>query len=204
MEVMIERDIMRNGLGQVVDVEEQYVYPLIKSSDFAQPGRLRPRKSVLIPQRSVNDDTRVLESDAPKLWRYLTQHADFLDNRRSSIYKSRFRFAIFGIGEYSFSRWKVGISGFYKNLNFRVIEPHENQPVMLDDTCYFVPAKDRDAAEAILSYLTRSHVQDFLSAFIFWDDKRPVKAELLEQLDMSGLAHLIGMSNSESTQLALV
>ena len=40
----------------------------------------------------------------------LKQILKILDNRKSSIYNKRPRFSIFGIGDYSFSKWKVAIS----------------------------------------------------------------------------------------------
>ena len=56
-------------------------------------------------------------------WGYLLAHADLLDARSSSIYRKRPRFSVFGVGPYTFAPWKVGISGFYKTLDFRAIGP---------------------------------------------------------------------------------
>src|SRR5690606_18231930 len=106
-----------NGLGEVVDIEEDYVFPLLKSSDLGN-GRTTVRKAVLVTQKHTGDDTSEIEQRAPKTWRYLMCHADVLDQRKSSIYENRPRFSVFGIGSYSFAPWKIAISGLYKNISF--------------------------------------------------------------------------------------
>lgn len=67
-----------NGLGEPVNIEDDYVYPLLKSSDLGN-GRTAIRKSVLITQRHTGDGTSEIQRKAPKTWRYLTCHADVLE-----------------------------------------------------------------------------------------------------------------------------
>jgi hypothetical protein len=73
-----------NGLGEPVDIEEDYVFPLLKSSDLGN-RRTAIRKAVLVTQKHTGDDTSEIEQRAPKTWRYLMRHAGALDNRKSSI-----------------------------------------------------------------------------------------------------------------------
>src|SRR5690606_36168707 len=61
----------RNGMGEPVDLEDVYVYPMLKSSDIAN-GQIRyGRKFMLVTQKHVGEDTAPIESTAPKTWRYL-------------------------------------------------------------------------------------------------------------------------------------
>ena len=111
-----------NGFGELVDIEEDYVFPLLKSSDLGN-GRDRHSQSRVgytetHRRRYFGDQQR-----APRTWRYLTRHADALDDRKSSIYENRPRFSVFGIGPYSFAPWKIAISGLYKNISFVVVPP---------------------------------------------------------------------------------
>ncbi len=99
---------------------------------------------------------------------------------------------MFGVGDYAFAPWKVAISGFYKDLQFTVVGPHAGKPVVLDDTCYFVPCRSEEEARYVASLLNSVPAREFYSATIFWDAKRPVTIETLERLDLSALAIELG------------
>ncbi|PIS30066.1 MAG: hypothetical protein COT43_02570 [Candidatus Marinimicrobia bacterium CG08_land_8_20_14_0_20_45_22] len=64
-------------------------------------------------QKKPSDDTNVIETNAPKTWNYLVETTKILDSRKSIIYRKRPRFSVFGIGDYTFSPWKVAISSLY-------------------------------------------------------------------------------------------
>jgi hypothetical protein len=175
-----------NGLGETVDLERSHVYPLLKGSDLAN-GRLAPRRYVIVPQRRLGEDTGALRTSAPLLWKYLHDHRDQLDSRKSSIYVKQPAFSIFGIGDYSFAPYKVAICGLYKRLMFSVIRPHDGQPVMVDDTAYFLPFETEAAAEAAALALGSPPAQAFLQARVFWDAKRPINKALLQSLSLEAL-----------------
>jgi hypothetical protein len=179
-----------NGLGETFDLEEAYVYPMLKSSDIANPKADASTKWMLVTQCSVGDDTHVIKHSAPRTWKYLLNHAGLLDGRASAIYKGRPRFAIFGVGQYSFAPWKVAISGFYKTLNFRAVGPVRDKPVVLDDTGYFLPCENEEEARTVAVLLNGEVAQEFFRAFVFWDAKRPITADLLQRLDLSALARI--------------
>jgi hypothetical protein len=175
-----------NGLGETVELERSHVYPLLKGSDLAN-GRLAPRRYVIVPQRRLGEDTGALRTIAPLLWKYLHDHRDQLDARKSSIYVKQPAFSIFGIGDYSFAPYKVAICGLYKRLMFSVIRPHDGQPVMVDDTAYFLPFETEAAAEAAALALGSPPAQAFLQARVFWDAKRPINKALLQSLSLEAL-----------------
>jgi len=181
---------LKNGLGEPVNLENNYLYPLLKSSDIAH--QKSSSRYVLVTQSKVGAETDSIAIHAPLTWRYLSQYQAFFDRRKSSIYKGKPPFSIFGVGDYSFAPWKVAISGLYKKLAFCLISPHEGKPVMLDDTCYFLACQSQSEA-VLLEHLLNSKVaQEFLSAFIFWDAKRPITASLLNRLDVFKLADELG------------
>ncbi len=182
----------RNGLGEKVELELEHLYPMLKSSEVAADGEIVPRRWMLVTQRTIGEETRTIRHRAPKTWQYLLDHAEMLDNRASSIYKNRPRFSVFGVGAYSFTPWKVAVSGFYKKLSFRVIAPYQGKPVVLDDTCYFLACRDQAEAEAIAKLLNSEPARQFFSAFIFWDAKRPITVDLLRQIDLVALARHLG------------
>jgi len=194
-ELYRENNSFRNGLGELAELEWGYLFPMLKSSEVASDGEIHPKRWMLVPQKSISEGTQTIKHIAPMTWQYLIQHASLLDRRASSIYKGRPRFSIFGVGDYSFSPWKVGVSGFYKKLKFRVIGPFQDKPVVLDDTCYFLACENKSEAVAIAELLNSEVAKDFFSAFLFWDTKRPITLELLRQLDLIQLARQSGVGN---------
>ena len=142
-----------NNLGEIVDLEDIYLFPMLKSSCIANGRVTQPRKWMLVPQRAVNESTAHIAKDAPKTWDYLMRHKALLEKRGSSIYKDRSSFSIFGVGEYSFAPWKVAISGFYHSLDFRLVTTHRNKPIVVDDTIYFIPCQSREEADLFLRTL---------------------------------------------------
>ena len=196
MEFRREADGYRNGFGELVDLEDEYLYPMFKSSDIANGLNHQPNRWMLVPQQAVGESTHLIRQLAPKTWQYLQAHGQQLDKRASSVYQNRARFAIFGVGDYSFARWKVAISGFYKKLDFRVAGPYGEKPVVLDDTCYFLACKTKEQAFFVADLLNSDMAKEFFSAFVFWDEKRPITMRLLKRLDLLTLARELGTEDT--------
>lgn len=186
MELAMGEHGWKNGFAERVDVEPDLVFPLLKGSDLAN-GRLEPRRAVIAPQTTLGEDTHALRVRAPRAWAYLTKHRSLLDARKSSIYRGRPPFSIFGVGDYAFAPWKVAISGLYKRLAFEVVGPFQGRPVLFDDTCYFLPFSTEDEARAASHALASTEARDFFTARIFWDAKRPIGKSVLQSLDLARL-----------------
>jgi hypothetical protein len=203
MEFRREGDRYCNGLGELVELEEYYIYPMLKSSGVAGGGGKDDIRRMLVTQKNVGDDTAEIERIAPKTWAYLQRHSGLLAKRGSSIYKNRPRFSVFGVGDYSFSPWKVAISGFYKKLVFVKIGPQNGKPIVLDDTSYFLSCKNAAEADYLCELLNSKTARAFYSAFVFWDAKRPITADLLRRLDLRRLARELGSEELFRTLFAL-
>ncbi len=182
-----------NKLGETVRLESSYLFPMLKSSELARPDST-PSRLMLVTQRSVGEDTSRIQHVAPMTWAYLLSHEHLFNRRSSSIYKNRPRFSIFGIGPYSFAPWKVAISGFYKRFDFRCIGPFDDRPVVVDDTCYFLPCRTEGDAALLTALLNSESAKGLLRSLAFWDAKRPITAQLLGNLDLSKLADEAGVS----------
>jgi len=190
----LEQHRYLNGSNETVRLEPEVVFPLLKSSDLA--SRRKHRKWVLLPQRSTSEPPSRMRITAPHAWSYLLRHASAIEKRRSIVYRKRPPFSIFGIGDYSFAPWKIAVSGLYKKLEFVLISPVGDKPVMLDDTCYFFPCESKQEAGLLLEMLASQPAREFLSAHIFWDSKRPITAKLLNSLDLLALSGVLGLSNA--------
>jgi hypothetical protein len=194
MEFKKEGSTFINGIGERVELEPTYIYPLLKSSDLAN-SRLTPRRYVLVTQHRPGDNTEAISKTAPKTWSYLLCHADVLDRRQSIIYQKRSRFSVFGVGRYTFSPWKVAVSGFYKKCHFEVVGKHKNKPVVLDDTCYFIPCSSEHEASFACLLLNSNLVKCFLHALVFIDSKRPITIDVLNRIDLKRVAERLGLES---------
>jgi hypothetical protein len=173
--------------GTVLDIEPEYVYPFIKSTDVFR-GRHRILSHwVIVPQQTFGAETSSLEYRSPKLWAYLTGNAAALDGRKSSIYVNRPRFSVFGHGDYTYAPFKVAVSGLHKQPVFRLVPPIDDQPVVLDDTCYFLPFDDSTEAAVVTAVLNSPQCLALIESLVFWDSKRPLTKKLLARLDLSNL-----------------
>jgi len=181
-----------NKRGECLDLEPTYVFPLLKSSDVASGRTAAAAQGMIVTQSTVAAATEPIRLSAPKTWAYLLAHAPLLDGRRSSIYRKRPRFAVFGVGDYTFAPYKVAISGLYKKLRFEVVGSHEGKPVVFDDTVYFLACPSRREAERLARLLNSDPAREFYSAAIFWDAKRPVTIDVLKRLDLQKLAEHCG------------
>ena len=173
-----------NGLGEVVDIEDEVIYPLIKSSDVKGEFLMQNRKYVIVTQHSTNEDTKLMKDKYPKAYQYLVAHAEYLDNRKSSIYKDRPRFCMFGIGDYTFKKYKVIISGLYKRTNFSMVSEIDGKSAVCDDTCYMLGFDDYDVARLILQILNSQPVQDFINSICFYDAKRAINKDMLMRINL--------------------
>jgi hypothetical protein len=175
-----------NGLGESVELEFEYLFPLLKGSDVGS-GRPWHGRYVLVPQSAVGQHTYRIRERAPKTWAYFEKHSAVLDGRRSIIYKKSPRFSIFGVGDYAFRPWRIAICGMYKCIRFRLVGPVEGRPVMFDDTVYYVSFDTEAEAIEVMSKLNSKPVLSLLSSLIFWDEKRPIKTGILNVVDWSRL-----------------
>jgi hypothetical protein len=188
----IDGTLFQNGLKEEYTLEEHYLYPLLKSSDIGNSRTHSYRKLVLITQKSVGEDTRIIKDKAPKTWQYLLDHQEYLKNRKSSIYKNKPLYSIFGVGTYSFKNWKIAISGLYKKLNFCLIKPLDGKSVMFDDTVNFLSFETEEEAKFIFRLLTSTPSLEFLESMIFWDEKRPITIDILKRLSLKAVAKELG------------
>lgn len=171
-----------NGLGETVDVEDDWIYPLLKSSDVHAGNIGSHKKYVIVTQKRVSQATDSLRETAPRLYDYLMRHVEHFNRRRSSIYRGKPQFCMFGVGDYSFMPYKIVVSGLYKDIVFRRIDPEGNKPVMIDDTCYQLGFSSHEEADGVYEQLIGEEIQTLIRSLVFRDAKRVVTRELLMRL----------------------
>lgn len=177
-----------NGLHQEINLEEDLVYGLLKSSDLKQTVIDKTRKFTIITQKKVGQDTSFIKNDFPKTFNYLHKNKTQFDLRKSSIYNNKPDYSIFGIGDYSFAPYKISISGLYKNYSFNLVLPQNGKPIMLDDTCYLLGFDKLEFAAYTLILLNSDKAKELLQAITFSDAKRTFTKDILMRIDILKLA----------------
>jgi hypothetical protein len=183
MELRHINGILLSANGGLLDLEPDLIYPILKSSDIAK-GNTSPRLFTIVTQNFIGEDTNRIEHLQPKTWGYLYENLSAFKSRKSSIYRNKPLFSIFGVGSYSFSPYKIAISGMYKTIKFTLIEPYKSKCVMVDDTCYFLGFDNRYAALITLAALESPIAQEYFTSRIHWDEKRPIKKDLLDSFNI--------------------
>lgn len=166
----------RNGFGELVDIDDAYRYPFRKARDLHADEPVE--RALIVTQTRLGESTATLP---PSVSAYLERHAARIADRKSSIYTRAPRFAIFGVGPYTFAPWKVAVAGLYAQPRFRVVGPVAGKPTVLGDTAYFVSFEDRVRAEAFAGLMNGAPMQRAIAARVR-GGKRPVTKGLLDAL----------------------
>lgn len=192
-----------NNQSDEIKLEEDLVYGLLKSSDLKNTVIRSTRKHTIITQTKVGQETSYIKQLYPETYFYLTKNLAFFEVRKSSIYKGKPLFSIFGIGDYSFKPFKVAISGLYKTYHFTLVLPQNDKPVMLDDTCYFIGFDKIEYAVYALILLNSHKTKEFLKSISFVDAKRIFTKDLLMRLDLFNLSKILSKFEIEEQILSL-
>lgn len=197
MELRREGDYFFNAENEKIELEKDLVYAFLKSSDLKNKEVTEVRKYTIIPQKKIGQETDYIKEFYPLTYQYLKANQGGFDKRKSSIYKGKPKFSIFGIGDYSFKPYKVAISGLYKTFTFTLVSPLDEKPIMLDDTCYFLGFNT--AEEAIITHRLLNHpiTQKFLKSIVFLEAKRAFTKDILMRIDLLSLARLVNFSDLE-------
>ena len=200
MELSLQNGNLQNGRNEIIQIENDIVFPLIKSSMFKSPIIHDFSKYVIVTQKKVREETKYIKTELPKTWKYLNDNIMLFENRKSSIYNNAPLFSMFGIGKYSYSKYKVGVSGFYKKPLFSVLYSDDGKPVMTDDTSYFICFDKFDTAYIAMLILNSEKVQKFLTNLVFLDDKRPYTKKILGRIDFSKIVKVLTINELSETE----
>lgn len=201
LELNVEGNHYMNNLGEVVSVEDDLLYPLLKSSNLKNAVVAETGKCILMTQRRLREDTGVIRDRYPLTWDYLEKNREYFEKRKSSIYERAPRYGIFGIGDYAFRKYKVAISGFYKRGLFCLV--YSDKTMMLDDTCYYLSFDDYDTAYVTMLVLNSWLVKNFLKSIVFVDAKRPYTKKILKRVDIVKALEILSFEDLRDTEREL-
>lgn len=177
--------LLINRLGEKVEIENAALYNYYKSSDIFH-GR-RPRYVIPIYQYDLKDTLEDLPVRYPLLYSYLERHKDAFSNRKSSIYRNKNPFVVFGIGEYTHAPFKIAVAGFYSEPVFRLLTP-DVYPSTVDDTSYAISVTNYLEANYIHAILNLDCVKEFLCSISYPGDKRRFSKDVLDRVFIPAFA----------------
>ncbi|MDE6582573.1 MAG: hypothetical protein K2K47_08625, partial [Duncaniella sp.] len=90
--------------------------------------------------------------------------------------------------------YKIVVSSLYKNIKFVLVSPYNDQPVMVDDTCYQLDFDSLEEATLIFNALNSIEIHSLLQSLVFKDAKRVVTKSLLMRLDLVQFCREKGLS----------
>ncbi len=184
MELEIINGHFFNNKKEIVEIEKDLVFSFLKSSDLKGTVIDKSRKYTIVTQRRVGQETKYIKELYPKTYNYLFSNIEYFNKRKSSIYKGKPIFSIFGVGDYSFKPYKVAIAGMYKKTVFSLVKTNNNKPIMLDDTCYFIGFDTLIEAEITRVLLNKEFAQDFIQSIAFKDAKRMITKDVLMRINL--------------------
>ena len=158
---------------QMVDIEDVYVYPMLKSSHLAQGGEKTGSRFMLVTQRTVGEQTTRIEEEAPKTWAYLISHADLFRNARVRFIATVLLSLCLASATIASPLGKLRLVGSTRDWRSCRSVPIDGKPVVFDDTSYFLPCSTRQQAVFLATLLNSPVARSFFGAFVFWDTKRP-------------------------------
>ncbi len=166
-----ERVRLKNKLGDDIIINKKYVYPLTVSTTLKSDNP-KPEKVILVPHfdsgKPINIET--LKKDE-QLFNYLSKYQRLLQSRKGVLIntwiKKGFWWALMGVGEYSFTSYKIMWKAFGDNMfTPKVLAPDSylgswqgNQSLNA-----YIGVSTLQEANEVLVKLTDPIIQEYLSS----------------------------------------
>ncbi|MFB6091871.1 MAG: N-6 DNA methylase, partial [Haloquadratum sp.] len=154
-------DVDRDDLA---DLEPDHVYPYLKSKHIVKYG-LFGYGLHLVPLSKANEDNEAdLRRTCPRTYAYLDAHRDRLESRSSSWLDDGPFYNVFGLGEYTWSDYKVVWCRLGFKPHFAVVSTVDDDDlgekrVVPSDHCMFVPTGDEYEAHFLCGLLNSAAYQ---------------------------------------------
>lgn len=155
----IDREELEN-----LDLETELIYPYIKSRHIIKYGLLG-HELHLVPIKNANEDNEnEISSKYPNSYDYLQENKETLENRSSSWLDKGTFYNVFGIGDYTWSEYKVAWCRLGWKPHFSVIssvtdEDVGEKKVIPGDHYMFIPTDNKNEAYFLTALLNSSVYQ---------------------------------------------
>jgi len=158
------QDVFSISREAVADLEAEHVYPYLKSRHVVKYG-LFGHELRLVPLGKANEDNEdELRTRYPATYDYLENHREVLENRSSSWLAKGPFYNVFGLGEYTWSDYKVVWCRLGFKPHFAVVSTVEDddvgeKTVVPGDHCMFVGTDSEREAHYLCALLNSAVYQ---------------------------------------------
>jgi len=158
------QDVFSIDREQLDNLESDKIYPYIKSKHAVKYG-LFGHELRLVPIQKANEDNEdELENQCPKTYQYLTDHREQLEERSSSWLQKGTFYNIFGLGDYTWAKYKIVWCRLGFKPNFAVVSTVEDENlgekmVIPGDHYMFIATNNKQEAHFLCALLNSSIYQ---------------------------------------------
>ena len=157
-------DVYSVDRAQVEELEHDHVYPYIDSKHVVKYG-LFGHDLRIVPVRKANQDNEAeLRETCPETYEYLASNRQALEDRSSAWLEQGPFYNVFGLGEYTWSEYKIVWCRLGFKPEFAVVSTVDDEDVgekvvVPGDHFMFIATDDRDEAHFLCGLLNSSIYQ---------------------------------------------
>jgi adenine-specific DNA-methyltransferase len=161
------KDVYSVDANLLDELEHDHIYPYLRSKHVVKYG-LFGHDRHLVPLDSANQDNEEeLQTNCPRTYDYLESNRERLDNRSSSWLDGGAFYNVFGLGEYTWSEYKVVWCRLGFKPHFAVVSTVDDEilgekTVVPGDHCMFISTDNRYEAHFLCGLLNSSPYQQSL------------------------------------------
>ena len=181
-------DVYSIDREQLDELEHDHVYPYIKSKHVVKYG-LFGHALHLVPITKANEDNETeLENNCPKTYEYLESNRKALEDRSSSWLDEGTFYNVFGLGEYTWSEYKVVWCRLGFKPHFAVVSTADDEDlgekmVVPGDHYMFISTDDEYEAHFLCGLLNSSIYQQSIKG-IASEGKSSLSKAVISKLEL--------------------
>lgn len=182
------KDVYSIDRSQLDEIEPDHVYPYIKSKHVVKYG-LFGHGLHLVPIRKANEDNEnELQNNCPKTYEYLESNRNALEDRSSTWLDKGTFYNVFGLGEYTWSDYKVVWCRLGFKPHFAVVSNVDDEDlgekmVVPGDHFMFISTDDKYEAHFLCSLLNSSIYQKSIKG-IASEGKSSLSKTVISKLEL--------------------
>ena len=152
------KSVFEISYSKFKEIEQDFVYPYLKSKDIVRWGTLSYSYRIIPQKKSGENNEIFLQNDLPMTYKYLLANRQALEKRKSTWLKTGPFYSVFGVGKYTWSKYKVAWCRLGFRPEFCVIST-ENDSILGEKTLIpgdhfmFIPFDKEKEAHAICALL---------------------------------------------------
>lgn len=153
--------------SQLDQLEHDHIYPYLRSKHVVKYGLFGHDRHLVPLEKANQDNERELSGNCPQTYDYLDSNRATLDNRSSSWLDNGAFYNVFGLGEYTWSEYKVVWCRLGFKPHFAVVSTVDDESlgektVVPGDHCMFISTDERYEAHFLCGLLNSSPYQQSL------------------------------------------